>query len=208
MAEGHATLEFLKTDHLFVDRGKLLKQEEITKDFKRYQITDDGISPRSIPGQKGGAHCATTYEHLESGYFTEEIDDVNRMYEKRMKKMELIEKNLPSVQIEGKKDSEITLVCWGASYMPVSEAIDMLNRDGIYTNLLHVKYLFPLQPGVRELLESVKHPILVEGNYTALLGGVIAEKAGVDIQDKILNYSGRPFAPHEIYEEVKKILKK
>ena len=206
LAEGHATLPFLKTDHLMVDRGKLLKQEEIKEDFKRYKITADGVPPRSIPGQKGGAHCATTYEHLESGYFTEEIEPVKEMYARRMKKMETIEKDLPPVELEGDADADFTIVCWGATYMPASEAVDMLSRDGIKANLLHIKYMLPLQPGVREALEKCKRPVLVEGNYTAMLGGVIAEKAGVDIQSKILDYSGRPFTPNQIYDEIKKLI--
>lgn len=207
LGESHATLPFLKTDHLEVDRGKLLTEEEIKKNFKRYKITADGIPPRSIPGQKGGAHTATTYEHLESGYFTEEIEPVNEMYARRMKKMETIEKNLPPVELEGESDADFTIVCWGATYMPASEAIDMLASDGIKVNLLHIKYMLPLQPGVREALEQAKRPVLVEGNYTALLGGVIAEKAGVDIQNKILDYSGRPFSPDKIYKEIKKLIK-
>ncbi len=208
LGEGHATLPFLKTDHLTVDRGKLLKEDEITEDFKRYKSSEDGIPPRSIPGQKGGAHCATTYEHLESGYFTEEVEPVKKIYARRMKKMETIEKNLPSVQIEGDADAEVTIVCWGATYMPASEAIDLLAKDGITANMLHIKYMLPLQPGVLEALEQCKRPILVESNYNAQLGGVIAEKAGVDIQSKILDYSGRPFTPDQIAEEIKKLTKK
>lgn len=207
LAEGHATLPFLKTDDLRVDRGKLLKEVEIKKDFKRYKITEDGVPLRSIPGQKGGAHTATTYEHLESGYFTEEIEPVNAMFARRMKKMETIEKNLPPVELVGKPDADFTIVCWGATYMPASEALDMLDRDGISANMLHIKYILPLQPGVREALEACKRPVLIEGNYTAMLGGVIAEKAGIDIQSKILDYSGRPFTPDQIYEGIKKLIK-
>lgn len=208
LAEGHATLPFLKTDHLKIDRGKLLTETEIKEYFKRYKITKDGIPHRSIPGQKGGAHTATTYEHLESGYFTEEIEPVKEMYARRMKKMETIEQDLPSVELEGVPDADVTIVCWGGTFMPASEAIDMLDKDGIKANMLHIKYMLPLQPGVREALEQCKRPVLVEGNYTALLGGVIAEKAGVDIQSRILDYSGRPFTPDQIYEGVKKLIKK
>jgi len=123
-----------------------------------------------------------------------------------MKKMETIEKDLPPVELEGDADADFTIVCWGATYMPASEAVDMLSRDGIKANLLHIKYMLPLQPGVREALEKCKRPVLVEGNYTAMLGGVIAEKAGVDIQSKILDYSGRPFTPNQIYDEIKKLI--
>ena len=208
LAEGHATLPFLKTDHLKTDRGKLLKESEIKEGYKRYQITEDGLPPRTVPGQKGGAHLANTYEHLESGYSTEEVAHVNAMYERRMKKNELIEKSLPPAELEGEADADFTIVCWGGTYMPASEALDMLERDGIKANMLHIKYMLPFQPGVREILESCKRPVLVEGNYTGLLGGLIAEKAGVDIQSKILDYSGRPFTPDMIYAGIRKLTKK
>jgi 2-oxoglutarate/2-oxoacid ferredoxin oxidoreductase subunit alpha len=205
LAEGHATLPFLKTDHLVVDRGKLLKESEIKEGFKRFGYSADGVSERTIPGQKGGAHTASTYEHLESGYFTEEIEDVKKIYARRMKKMETIEKNLPPARLEGEADAEYTIVCWGGTYGPAKEAIQMLAKDGIKANLLHVKYLLPLQPGIREILERSAHPVIVEGNYTAQLAGVIAEKVGIEIQDKILDYSGRPFTPDSIYEGIKNL---
>jgi len=207
LAEGHATLPYLKTDHLTVDRGKLLKESEIKEGFKRYAHSADGVSERTIPGQKGGAHCATTYEHLESGYFTEEIEDVKKIYARRMKKMETIEKNLPPAKLEGIANAEYTIVCWGATYGPAKEAIEMLSQNGIKANLLHIKYLLPLQPGVREILETCKHPVIVEGNFTAQLHGVIAEKLGIEIQDKILDYSGRPFTPDFISNGVKSLMK-
>ena len=208
LAEGRAALPYLETDHLKIDRGKLLRESEIKAGYKRYQITEDGLPPRTIPGQKGGAHLANTYEHLESGHSTEEVSHVNAMFERRMKKMELIEKNLPAAELEGDPKADFTIVCWGATYMPASEALELLERDGIKANLLHVKYVLPLQPGVRGILEQCKRPVLAEGNYTGLLGGVIAEKAGIDIQSKILDYSGRPFTPDKIYEAIKKLTKK
>jgi len=205
MAEGHITLPFLKTNHLKTDRGKLLKEEDIPETFKRYEITEDGIPMRTIPGQKGGAHTTTTYEHMESGYATEEAEHVKKMFDRRMKKLETISKNLPSVKFEGAENAEITLVTWGSTYGPALEAIDLLAKDGITANLLPVTFILPLQPGILEALEKCRHPIIIEGNYTAQLAGVIAEKVGVEIQDKILDYTGRPFTPDLIYKKVKEI---
>ena len=207
LGEGSVNLPFFKTDHLRVDRGKLLPNDQIPENFERFKATKDGICARTVPGQKGGAHTASSYEHLENGYFTEEIEPVNAMNERRMKKMETIYKNLPLVQIEGKPNADVTLVCFGATYGPAYEAMEYLRRKAVSANILHIKYLLPLQPGVRELLEKTKHPIVVEGNFSAQLAGVIHEKAGVDIQDKILDYSGRPFTPDGIAKKVLEILR-
>lgn len=207
LGEGDANIPFPDTSNMKINRGKLLKEEQIGSNFKRFKDTASGISPRTVPGQKGGAHTASSYEHREDGYFTEEVDLCNKIHERRMRKMETLEKILSPVKIEGDENADVTLVCWGATYGPAYEAIDWLKKEGISANLLHIKYLSPLQPGIREALEKTKRPILVEGNISAQLGGLIAEKVGIDIQTKILDYSGRPFTPDKIAERVLSLLK-
>jgi len=206
LAEGHSTLPYLKTDHLKINRGKLLRDEDIKEDFKRYAATEDGVTDRTIPGQPGGAHTATSYEHDDVGYFNEEIDVCVAMNARRMKKMETIVNELPIATLEGEPEAEITLVCWGATYGSVQEAIELLKEDRISANLIHIKYLFPLQRGIKELLESAKKPVLIEANYTGQLGGLIREHTSFEIKDKILDWSGRPFEPKRIVEEVKKLI--
>ena len=207
LGEGSANIPFPDTTGLKINRGKLLTEDKIPENFKRFEDTKNGISSRTVPSQKGGAHTASSYEHREDGYFTEEIEPCRKINERRMRKMETLEKLLPPVKLEGPQDADVTLVCWGATYGPAYETMDLLKKKGVTANLLHVKYLLPLQPGVREILEKTKRPIIVEGNITAQLGGLIAEKAGIDIQSTVLDYSGRPFTPDFITEKVLKLIK-
>jgi 2-oxoglutarate/2-oxoacid ferredoxin oxidoreductase subunit alpha len=207
LCEGRASFVFPKTDDLRINRGKLLKESEIPANFKRFAQSPDGVCARTIPGQKGGAHTASSYEHREDGYFTEIVSEVVDMNNRRMQKMETIVSKLPHAEVEGKAKADVTLVCWGATYGPAHEAIALLKEKGVTANLLHIKYLMPFQPGVREALEHCKHPVLIEGNFSAQLGGLIAEKAGVEISDKVLDYSGRPFTPDVIAGGVIKLLK-
>jgi 2-oxoglutarate ferredoxin oxidoreductase subunit alpha len=206
LGEGSANLPFLDMTNLKINRGQLLADDKVPENFKRFSDTKSGISPRTIPGQKYGAHIASSYEHRENGYFTEEIEPCRKINERRMRKMETLTTLLPPVKLEGREDADVTLVCWGATYGPAYEAMDWLKKKGVTANLLHIKYLLPLQPGVREILEKTKRPIIIEGNITAQLGGLIAEKAGIDIQSKVLDYSGRPFTPDFIMEKVLKIV--
>jgi 2-oxoglutarate/2-oxoacid ferredoxin oxidoreductase subunit alpha len=207
LAEGSVNLPFLSTSNLRINRGRLLPDDKIPENFRRFAEAKNGIPPRTIPGQKHGAHTASSYEHREDGYFTEETELCRKINERRMRKMETLAKLLPSVKLEGPQNADVTLVCWGATYGPAYESIDWLKRKRVTANLLHVKYLLPFQPGVREILEKVRRPILIEGNITAQLGGLIAEKAGIDIQSKVLDYSGRPFTPDYITEQVLKLIK-
>ena len=208
LAEGSANLPFLDVFSLKINRGQLLSEDKIPENFKRFSNRKNGISPRVIPGQKRGAHTASSYEHREDGYFTEEIEPCREINEKRMRKMETLEKILPSAKLEGPENADITLVCWGATYGPAHEAMNLLKQKRVIANLLHIKYLMPFQPGAREILEKTKRPIIVEGNISAQLGGLIAEKVGIDIQSKVLDYSGRPFTPDFITDRVLKILNK
>lgn len=208
LAESFVNLPRPDTRGLSVDRGLLATNDnlDIGEVYQRYKISADGISPRSIPGMVGGSHTASSYEHGEDGYFTEDPAYVSKMNEKRMCKMETLSKTLPAIALEGVPDAEVTLVCWGSTLGPARQATVLLKNDGVTANILHIKYLRPLQPMVHELLSKSKRPILIEGNISAQLGGLIREQTGYEIVDKILDYSGRPFAPERIAERIKRIL--
>ncbi len=64
VAESTATVKRFEHANLHVNRGKLMADEEMEKmqNFKRHELTEDGISPRCTPGQKNGC----TYVHLMS----------------------------------------------------------------------------------------------------------------------------------------------
>lgn len=69
-----------------VNRGKLL--ENPADGYKRYELTDDGISPYVRVGTENGDFIATSYEHDEYGATTEEMDMKVAMTEKRARKLE------------------------------------------------------------------------------------------------------------------------
>jgi len=83
-ADGKATLAEIP-QAASVQRGKL--ETTPTKDYKRYALTEDGISPYTIPGTPDGDFIATSYEHDEYGATTEEAGMKKAMTEKRWKKL-------------------------------------------------------------------------------------------------------------------------
>ena len=76
-------------DAAVIDRGKLLSGETLAavEAYQRYALTDDGISPRAIPGQANGVYLATGNEHGEDGHLSEEPDVAVAMLDKRMAKL-------------------------------------------------------------------------------------------------------------------------
>lgn len=216
LAENYKTTEFFDQSNLKIERGKLLSQEELNKitEYKRYLNTEDGISPRALPGQLSGIHCAASTEHDEAGFSHEASEALlppetsKIMLEKRMKKFGYIEKEMKPPKLYGPSDADITLVSWGSTKGPIFEAMKLLEKDGVKVNFLQILYLSPFpSEEVKRVLSSAKTVVDVENNFTAQLASLIREKTGIEIQHKILKYDGRPFYPNFIYKQLVESIK-
>lgn len=209
LAESYTDWPELKYDDLKIDRGKLLTEAQLSseKNYRRYKITPDGISPRAIPSQKNGLHVATSYEHDESGWYQEDPDGVRKMYDKRFAKMPFILKEMKPPRVYGPDEAQITLLAWGSTKGPAREAMERLAKEGITANLVHLTYLWPL-PGetLSGLIKKAKRTLMVEGNFTGQMAQVIRQETGLKIDHVLAKYDGQPFYPDEIYRKVKEIL--
>ncbi len=200
-----------------VERGKIFNNRSGFKDessdssfkeksFLRYQITDDGISPRLIPGTPGYFYQANSYEHLEDGHTTEDDRERKKQVEKRNKKMEtFLRSSFQPPRVYGDLEtSEIIFVGWGSTKGSLLAAQKILQRQNKKAALIHFNYLFPLdEEKIKPLLEKKGRYLLVENNSHGQFGQLLRQITGVEIKEKILKYDGRPFWPEEI---VKKIL--
>ncbi len=209
LSESHKTAEKFDVNGVKIERGLLLSDEELEKigEFKRYEFTETGISPRSIPSKKGGIFTATGNEHYETGYLSEDKIVRTKMMDKRFRKFELAEKEMPEPKLFGPKNAEVTIIAWGSTKGPVKEAIKLLDSDGIKANFLQIMYIIPFPTKtVSKIIETSKRTVIVENNKTAQLASLIREKTGKEIEHKILKYDGRQFFPTEIYQRVKGVL--
>ena len=210
LASSYRTLPIPKTDELKVDRGLLLNEPELESrppPFKRYEFTPLGISPRTIPGTKGGIFHTTGDEHDELGQITENSETRIKMMQKRMHKLELAQESIPDskkVNFYGPEKAEVTMVGWGSTKGAILDAIQDLEGDGIRCNFLQIRYMnpFPTQL-VTKYLSAATRKVLVENNYSGQLGALIREHTGIAVDYKVLKYNGRPFSQNEVYEGVK-----
>ncbi len=203
LAESYRTAEDFASEPK-IERG-ILKQEELLKigDYKRYSLTETGISPRSIPGQKNGMFIATSDEHNEEGYFDEEADMRKMMMDKRFRKLEQAKKEIPEPKLYGKKDAELTIIGWGSVKMPVLEAL----KEFPNVNFLHAVYVHPFpDKKIREILNGGKKTLMIESNKTGQFLGLIKENIGKETDYKLLKYDGRPFYPEEIKAKIREVL--
>jgi 2-oxoglutarate ferredoxin oxidoreductase subunit alpha len=163
-----------------------------------------------VLGTKNGVHWHTGDEHNEIGHISEEPLNRRLMVEKRMKKLELVEKEVPveeKLKFFGDKDSENIVVSWGSPKGAIIESIDMLKQEGFSLGFMQVRLIHPLPTqDVKKALEGKKRIIDIEDNYSGQLGGVIKEQTGIAPNFHILKYTGRPVTTTEVYDALKAIL--
>ncbi len=206
IAEGHQSIKDISVEKVNIQRGKLLTENQLAEisDYCRYKITKDGVSPRALPGQKGGEHLANSDEHDEKGFSIEGFTPETRkqMMEKRMAKYKGIYKDLPKPQWFGPESAKITLLGWGSIKGPVLEAMKELPN----VNYLHISCPWPLDPLViKAELKKAKKLIAIENNYKGQLADAIQELCGIKIENRLNKYNSAQFFPEEIVDLIKKI---
>ncbi len=199
-----------------VDRGKLLDESAIQPSadgrFPRYAPSEDGISPRTVLGQKGGIHWLTSDEHVEVGHITEDVVKREAIMEKRMRKLVTAAEEIPSerkARLFGPESAELTIVSWGTPKGAILDAMDQLNKEGDKLNFLQVRVLSPFPTEeVTEVLNHANRSVCLENNYTGQLASVIRQHTGIKVDHRAVKYNGRPITMDEVVETVDAALKK
>ena len=200
-----------------VDRGELITEVPSTAGtngdgvYKRYKITESGISPRAVPGVPGYTHTAASDEHDEDGVLiSDEFTNPTKrraMMEKRMRKVAGIEASAPPPELWGPRDAEVTLIGWGSTKGVIEEACEILNEQGISANQLQIRWLVPLHgDAILDILKGTRHTIIVENNYSGQFARYLRSETSFVPNGYIRKYDGEPFMPHHIVEAVKEQL--
>jgi 2-oxoglutarate ferredoxin oxidoreductase subunit alpha len=200
-----------------IDRGELITTATPASathgngGYKRYKITESGISPRAIPGVPGHTHTAATDEHEEDGVLiSDEFTNPTKrraMMEKRMRKVAGIEAAVPKPALVGPRDAEVTLIGWGSTKGVIEEACEILTEQGISANQLQVRWLVPLHgEAILNILEDARHSFIVENNYSGQFARYLRSETSYVPDGHIRKYDGEPFMPHHIVEAVKEQL--
>ncbi|MFC7222976.1 2-oxoacid:acceptor oxidoreductase subunit alpha [Halalkalicoccus sp. GCM10025322] len=202
------------------DLGSVLTEEELEDaphdpsggTFNRFSYDDpedNGVRPRSLPGQKGGRFLVTGNEHNEAGHIEEDPDNRIIQMDLRMKKLDSVRAELDSdpesshQTYQGPDEADYGIVTWGSSQGAVEEAVDRLNDDGHSVRSISVSDLMPYpEEEMTAFLESVDEALVVEMNASAQFRGLTQKELGQfgEKLTSLLKYDGNPFEPAEIVE--------
>lgn len=211
---GKQTVKALDYNKIDIRRGEIIQSDiERAEDdkayFKRYALTTSGVSPRPIPGVKGGIHHVTGVEHNEEGKPSEAPINRKNQMEKRMRKTESLVINNPVLLNEHDDEADILYVGFISTKGAIEEGAERLERQGVKVNTMHIRQLHPFPKDiVQQAINKASKVIVAEHNYQGQLSSIL--KMNTQVNDKLVNqtkYDGKPFLPYEIEEKGLEIAK-
>ncbi|MED3563357.1 2-oxoglutarate ferredoxin oxidoreductase subunit alpha [Bacillus sp. MUM 116] len=208
---GKQTVEPLDASKVEIRRGKLVTEElpEIENKgyFKRYEVTEDGVSPRTIPGMKNGIHHVTGVEHAETGKPSESAANRIAQMDKRFRKVENIRFDTPVYKNAPHEDADLLVVGFNSTRGAIEEAMGRLDKDGMKVNHAQVRLIHPFPSDeILPLIRSAKKVLVVENNATGQLANIMKMNVGhAEKITKFVKYDGNPFLPHEVYSKCKEL---
>jgi len=177
---------------------------EFDTPYRRFVLTDTGISPRLLPGATEHLVVADSDEHTEDGHITEDLSVRIRMVRKRLQKGEGMRQEVIPPEWAGEETPELLLVCWGSSRGAVAEAAQVLRSQGKKAATLHFPQVWPLVPeGFLDRLQEAQRVVCVEGNATGQMARLIRRETGFLIEEQVLRYDGLPFTAGYILDHVR-----
>lgn len=179
-----------------------LATEEERQDYKRYKLTEDGISPMAVPGMKGGMYVAEGLEHNEYGNPNYTGENHTAMIKKRLHKVDDAWTYPMALERFGDEHPDVLIVTWGSSKGPVKEATQRLIEQGKKVGYVIPKILAPLpREGFLDVIQDAPEVLVVEANYTGQLEGLLRKETVRDYH-RLNKVMGEPVAWLEIVEKV------
>ncbi|MFB7641833.1 2-oxoacid:acceptor oxidoreductase subunit alpha [Peribacillus butanolivorans] len=210
---GKQTVQPLDYNKVEIRRGKLvdfeIEEPENKSYFKRYKVTEDGVSPRVVPGMKNGIHHVTGVEHDETGRPSETAVNRKAQMDKRMRKLNNLANtfHIPVYKNTPHEEADLLILGFNSTRGTIDEAIGRLETDGVKVNHAQIRLIHPFPTDeVLSLVQSAKKVVVIENNATGQLANIIKMNVGhVNKIKSILKYDGNPFLPHEIHTQCKEM---
>jgi 2-oxoglutarate ferredoxin oxidoreductase subunit alpha len=127
---------------------------------------ETGLSPRPIPGMPGGMYRLTGLAHDEQSRVAYASAINQQTMRMRSRKMAALQKTLKPPKVRGEEEGELLVVGWGSTLGAIEEAVDRIREDGRRVSNVQLRFLSPLEPGLREIFSRFEKVMTVEINYS------------------------------------------
>ena len=218
LADRYQIPVFILTDQYFADSVQIVEEEfplevgyreypEFDQTYRRYRLTEGGISPLTFPGLTDALVKLDSDEHDEEGKITEDREMRIRMVDKRRNKRALFEKEAVLPTFYGDQGTGSVILCWGSPKLVVKEAAERIAGEGIPVAVLHFGQVYPLTPEMiaPHRLDG-KRLICVENNAGGQFARLLKSELNLGVDHSVLKYDGNCFTVEELYQALKGLL--
>ena len=168
-------------------------------DYRRYALgAPNGVSPMSVPGQRGGEYTATGLEHNEHGRPRYDAATHESMTERRLAKLAAVAKHAPPPLRHGDPAAPIGVIAWGSTAGPAIEAIDAARARGVNAELLVPRLLRPLPDDqIAPFLAGKQVIVVPEANVGGQFADMLVARYRREVR-RVSNHGGAPFRSDDL----------
>ncbi|MFO7593168.1 MAG: 2-oxoacid:acceptor oxidoreductase subunit alpha [Pseudomonadota bacterium] len=192
-------------------------QSEWDKSVPPYDWDENtGLSQRPIPGQPNGMYVLTGLSHTHRSKVAYDSETNQTTAEHRSRKLAALQSTLKPPTIHGDEEGDLLIVGWGSTLGAIEEAVDIHREQGHKVSSVHLRFLSPLEPGLKEIFARFKRVMTIEINYSdkadaplineenrrrAQLANILRMQTLVDVDCWSMVY-GHPLQPGELVEVI------
>ncbi len=210
-AMAYSTMNIDRPDLAQVEQARRKRPEPgaTRETYRRYALTETGVSPMAVPGEDDLPYMGTGLEHNEKGdpNYTPAMHEA--MTAKRFRKLKTLGDAITQLPIEehAPAGAEVGVIGWGSTFGALQEAVNMLaEQDGIHIAHLHPRVLSPLPEWrIRRFLGPLKKIVVAEENFTGQYAHFLKGKFGI-LPVEIHKCTGLPFTSEELYAALKEVV--
>ncbi len=125
-----------------------------------------GLSQRPIPGMPGGEYVLTGLSHTKQSKVSYESTENQYSSSMRSRKLATLQSTLNPPEVHGADQGDLLVVGWGSTWGAITETVDNLRSQGERVSSIHLRFLSPLEPGLKEIFSHFRQVITVEVNYS------------------------------------------
>jgi 2-oxoglutarate ferredoxin oxidoreductase subunit alpha len=177
-----------------------------------------GLSKRPLPGQERGMYTLTGLAHTNAAKVSYLPGDNQKGAEMRSRKLAAFSQTLKTPKVYGDEEGDLLIVGWGSTRGAIEEAVDRSRKLGAKVSSLHLRFLSPMEPGLKEIFSRYNKVLSVEINYSdspdmplitsdnrrfSQLAWLLRAHTLVDV-DSFSNVHGQPLRPGNILNRIRK----
>jgi 2-oxoglutarate ferredoxin oxidoreductase subunit alpha len=142
-------------------------QSPVPAGAKPYDWDDTtGLARRFIPGQPGGMHTLTGLAHDRDSHVAYDPEINEQTLRFRSLKLAALQKTLKPPAVVGDKTGDLLVVGWGSTKGAIEEAATMMRAEGHKVSSMHLQFIQPLPPGIKEIMQGFGKVMTVEANWS------------------------------------------